>query len=170
MDGENTTIYGDGHSHARSIDSKSHESRNWIKANIAPVINLNLPTGWRVCGENLYAKHSIEYNNLDSYFYVFSIWDERNVCISWDSTKGYSELMDLQVVPELYRGPFDQKVVEGLILNEWKGNECEGFVIRAANEFHYDNFSQNTGKCVRENHVQTDEHWMYQKITKNKLR
>ena len=30
LDGENTTLYSD-HIHARSIDSKHHPSRNWVK-------------------------------------------------------------------------------------------------------------------------------------------
>jgi len=30
MDGENTSLYSD-HSHARSLDSKHHSSRDWLK-------------------------------------------------------------------------------------------------------------------------------------------
>lgn len=32
MDGENTTLYRDG-LHARSLDSRHHPSRNWVKPN-----------------------------------------------------------------------------------------------------------------------------------------
>ena len=36
MDGENTTVYPTGYTHARSVDSKkSHPSRDWLKANAA---------------------------------------------------------------------------------------------------------------------------------------
>ena len=36
-----------------------------------------IPAGWRVCGENMYARHSIAYEDLDSWFYGFSVWDRR---------------------------------------------------------------------------------------------
>ena len=47
----------------------------------------NIPIDWRVCGENLYAKHGIHYskengNELDSFFQMFSVWNERNIHIS----------------------------------------------------------------------------------------
>src|SRR3954452_17456364 len=68
LDGENTTLYADG-LHARSLDSGHHPSRAWIKAlhgRIAPAI----PPGRRVCGENLFPRHSLEYGDLESYFYA----------------------------------------------------------------------------------------------------
>lgn len=58
LDGENTTLYADG-LHARSLDSAHHPSRAWVKAlqgRIGPAI----PQGWRVCGENLYARHWLD--------------------------------------------------------------------------------------------------------------
>ncbi len=82
MDGENTTMYRD-HIHARSIDSKHHPSRNWVKRLHGTFAHL-IPEGWRLCGENMYALHSIAYEQLDSYFYLFSVWDEHNRCLDWD--------------------------------------------------------------------------------------
>ena len=79
-----TTIYRDG-SHARSLDSKNHVSRDWIKS-LQSRIAFDIPDGWRLCGENLFARHSISYTNLDGYFYLFSIWDDSNNCLSWDDT------------------------------------------------------------------------------------
>ena len=35
----------------------------------------------------------------------------------------------------------------------------EGVVVRRVHEFGADDFSKNVVKYVRENHVQTDEHW-----------
>jgi hypothetical protein len=83
-DGENTTLY-QNYLHARSLDYSSHPSRTWLKSFHANFAH-NVPEGWRICGENLYAKHSIKYSNLESYFLVFSIWNEQNVCLSWDDT------------------------------------------------------------------------------------
>ena len=72
LDGENTTLYR-SHSHARSLDSKSHPSRNWLKAFHA-TISYKIPEDVRVCGENVFAQHSIGYGSLTTYFYVFSIF------------------------------------------------------------------------------------------------
>ena len=82
LDGENATIYNDYY-HPRSVIDDGHESRNWLKGNI-PNFQYMIPEGWRVCGESMYAEHSIRYENLDSFFYAFSMWDDDNICISWD--------------------------------------------------------------------------------------
>ncbi|WP_444997397.1 RNA ligase family protein [Aliikangiella sp. IMCC44359] len=84
MDGENATLYKN-HMHARSIDSRHHPSRDWLKKFHASIA-YNIPAGWRICGENLFAQHSIAYKNLSSYFYGFSIWNEDNDCLSWKDT------------------------------------------------------------------------------------
>src|SRR5829696_5384608 len=83
LDGENTTMYADG-LHARSLDSAHHPSRAWVKA-LQGRIGPGIPAGWRVCGENLYARHSIPYEDLDSWFYGFSVWDGED-CLDWDRT------------------------------------------------------------------------------------
>ncbi len=80
MDGENTTLYND-YIHARSIDSRFHPSRAWVKA-LQVQVGYKIPIRWRICGENLYARHSISYNNLPSYFMAFSVWNELNQCLS----------------------------------------------------------------------------------------
>src|SRR5579863_5868310 len=74
MDGENTSLYRD-HSHARSLDSQMHPSRTMLRQMHA-TIKHEIPEGWRICGENLFAKHSIHYSNLPSYFLVFGIYNE----------------------------------------------------------------------------------------------
>jgi hypothetical protein len=73
-DGENTTIYSDGYCHARSLDSAHHPSRSWVKSLASSLVG-SIPEGWRICGENLYARHSISYEALPSYFMVFGIYD-----------------------------------------------------------------------------------------------
>ena len=83
MDGENTSLYPD-YLHARSTDSKDHPSRSVIRS-IHGAIRHEIPRGWRLCGENLYARHSIAYR-LKSYFQLFAIFDDSNHCLSWDDT------------------------------------------------------------------------------------
>ena len=45
----------------------------------------------------------------------------------------------------------------------------EGIVVRPATAFHYGHFEIYTGKYVRANHVQTDEHWRTQVLARNVL-
>ena len=61
IDGENSNLYTD-YFHARSIDSRHHESRSWVKAFHARIAH-DIPKNWRLCGENMYAKHSIHYKH-----------------------------------------------------------------------------------------------------------
>ena len=167
-DGENTTMYND-FIHARSIDSPHHPSRDWVK-NFWAKIRYELPDGWRICGENLYAQHSIIYENLKSYFYGFSMWNERNRCLGWDDTLAYFDILGITPVEEIYRGPFDEKVIRALYDSKRDWATCEGYVVRLAGEFDYRDFKQSVAKFVRKGHVQTTKHWMRgQRIKPNGL-
>lgn len=162
MDGENTTI-GPGYVHARSVDSRPHPSRTWVRA-LAGRLWPDLPAGMRVCGENLYARHSLGYDDLPSYFLVFNIWqDER--CLDWDSTREWATLLELSCVPELYRGPFPE--LDALV--RIRRENSEGFVVRTARGFECSQFGTHVAKWVRAGHVQTDQHWMNQTVTPNRL-
>jgi hypothetical protein len=168
MDGENTNMYSD-HIHARSIDSRHHPSRNWVK-NLHGKIAWEIPEGWRICGENLYAKHTIKYENLEDYFLVFSIWDARNYCLSWEETVQYAGMLGLKTVPVLYEGLWDTKTIEAMYPGTLFGDPCEGFVVRIAGEFPFSMFRKSVGKYVRKNHVQTHGHWMHTQLEKNELK
>lgn len=167
MDGENTTLYND-YIHARSIDGRSHPSRDWVKQ-FWSGISADIPESWRVCGENLYAKHSISYDSLPTYFMGFSIWNERNVCLGWDETLEWFSLMGVTPVPVLYDGIFDEKVIRSLWNSkDWEKNE--GYVVRLADSFGYGEFRHKAAKFVRKGHVQTAKHWMYgQQVERNLL-
>lgn len=158
MDGENTTMYSD-HIHARSVDSGNHPSRNWVK-NFWGSIAHDIPEKWRVCGENLYAVHSIRYDTLPTYFMGFSVWNEKNMCLSWDETLEWFGLLGITPVPTIYRGIFDEKKIRGIQLN--KANQ-EGYVVRVTSSFDYSQFRTVVGKYVRKDHVQTVKHWMHGK-------
>jgi len=165
MDGENSSLYKD-YIHARSLDSADHISRHWLKG-VWGNMKHNIPQGWRICGENLYAKHSIFYDNLPSYFMVFSIWNEKNECLSVTETLEWCELLGLEFVPILYQGIFDLEFVKNFKIDTEKQ---EGFVMRIMDGFHYDDFHKFVVKWVRSNHVQTNNHWMNEKLVKNLLK
>lgn len=164
LDGENTSMYRDG-VHARSIDSKHHPSRDWVKR-LQGTIGYQIPEGFRLCGENMFARHSIAYEDLASYFYVFSIWDDTNTCLSWEETKEWASLLGVQVVPTLYEGPWDEERIRGLTFDT---DKVEGYVVRTARAFSYADFSDHIAKWVRTGHVQTDEHWMHGPVVPNGL-
>jgi hypothetical protein len=166
MDGENTTMYRD-YIHARSLTSENHSSRDRVKAIHASIAH-DIPEGWRICGENLYAKHSIKYDDLRSYFLVFSIWDENNVCLPWNETVNWSFLLGLETVETLYTGPYSEKAVRESYLPYDKGNE--GYVVRLHGSFHYSQFRKSVAKYVRKDHVHTHGHWMRQAIEPNQLK
>lgn len=98
MDGENTTLTSDK-CHARSENSNNHPSRNWVKG-LWGSIKHDIPKDFRICGENLFAKHSIHYTNLPTYFMIYSIWD-KDYCFDWEETNYYCDLLNLQTVKVL---------------------------------------------------------------------
>lgn len=184
LDGEATTLYPDGYMHARSRDYSPHPSRNWIK-NLQAQLQIDIPENWRVCGENVYAFHSILYTDLPTYFFVYGIYDENNICISWHEVEGYCEMMGLQTVPVLYQGLWEDRP-------EWVGKgtfptygatteshfsfpdtfapcEAEGYVVRLADGFPYEDFRFCCAKWVRKNHVQTDVYWLSRPVFPNLL-
>lgn len=165
MDGENTTMY-DTYIHARSLDSRHHDSRSWVK-NLHHSIKHLIPKGWRICGENLYAKHALHYTNLTSYFMVFAIFDDHDTMLSFEDTLEWCELLSLDHVPVLYRGPWDTALVRNINVDT---NTSEGYVVRLASAFSCEDFSTSVAKWVRKGHVQADQtHWMYSEITPNIL-
>lgn len=146
LDGENTTMYSD-HIHARSVDSRHHPSRDWVKMFWAQRRFL-IPEGYRICGENVYAQHSIRYDNLESYFYGFSVWDKSNVALDWDETIQYFENLQIEPVPVLYRGKFDLKILEDLA-KSMDTSIHEGFVVRTTGRVPYSEFDTKFAKWVR---------------------
>jgi hypothetical protein len=168
MDGENTSMYND-YMHARSLDSKSDETRHWIK-NYHAKISWQIPEGWRFCTENLCIKHSIKYNDLDHYCMLFSVWDENNNCLPWKDTQEWAALLDMTMVPTLYEGVYDEKLIKNLFSTTLGENEMEGYVVRMASGFKYKDFSRNVAKFVREGHVTTSHHWKRQILEYNGLK
>jgi hypothetical protein len=164
MDGECFSLYVDG-LHARSLDSKHHPSQSWIKAKHAELQGY-IPYRFRICGENMYAKHSIGYDNLDSYFYIFSIWNGDH-CMDWEYTVQWAEHYKLSTPHVFWIGIFDEEKLRKMTSSIAKNQE--GYVIRNHSSFKFKDFQRNVAKWVRPNHVQTDIHWS-KNWTKNELK
>ena len=178
LDGENTTMNRVG-IHARSLDSKGHWSRERVKQLYNEQIRWKLHMEdqykeiHRICGENMQAKHSIHYTEMEAWFYCFGIFDRRNVCYSWDDMNIICDELGLKTAPLLWRGIFSWS---SFAHNDHYtgvsklGGIQEGYVIRLADEFHYDDYGTSVAKFVRENHVTTDEHWMFSSSVENELK
>jgi hypothetical protein len=165
MDGENTSIYCD-HIHARSIDGLGHVSQHWVK-NLYGTIRHDIPMGWRVCGENLFATHSLSYHALPSYFLAFSVWNDVNRCLSWDDSLEWFALLNLLPVRVLYRGVYDEAKIKTL-WDQSLTETREGYIVRLADAFDYARFRQSVAKFVRPDHVQTSHNWK-RTLQKNSL-
>lgn len=163
LDGSNTAITKDGvygRSHAdftkNPWDVKSWEIHQRIKNDLSEDLF--------IFGEGMYGIHSIEYQNLKSYFYLFGVRDN-NIWVSWESVEEYAFLLDLPTVPVLFKGQVQsvkelKELTESLVSQPSAlGGQREGIVVRNADMFHNDDFAENVMKWVRESHVKTDSHW-----------
>jgi RNA ligase len=163
LDGENTCIKSDG------VYARSHAAPTvnpWAK-NMLPIwerLKYDLDD-LEIFGENLYGIHSIEYEHLPDYFFVFAI-RQGDFWLSWEEVCSYCFLLDLKVVPVILIGTIINPIkavpniiAEQLALGSAFGGVCEGYVFRNKTSFHIDDFSKNVLKYVRKNHVQTDTHW-----------
>lgn len=164
MDGENTTLYSD-YLHSRSLDAPSHLSQSWVRE-FHSKIKHEIPEGWRICGENMFAKHSIYYNDLETYFFGFSVWTDKNVCLPWWETLDWFYFIGIEPVNVLYHGPGSMEIVNEVI-SELDLTRQEGIVIRSVCGFNYDQFGEYVCKWVRRNHNQTSQ---WDETIKNDLR
>lgn len=118
-----------------------------------------------IYGEDLAARHSIDYNlPMDQTYKVFQI-REGDDFLSWQDAQTIARQLSLQVVPTLFQGQFKSiKDITAWFEAEIQkpsefGPQREGFVMFTPGGFPASEFSQNVCKYVRKNHVQTDEHW-----------
>lgn len=126
-------------------------------------------------GENLYAIHSIEYKNIEDYFFVFAA-RIKDVWLAWDEVDFYAHLFDFPTVPvldkqqvkDLTQDSLEKRVIalaqeESVFgaLDPITRLDCtrEGVVCRNIDEFTTIDFQHNVFKYVRKGHVKTDIHW-----------
>jgi len=158
MDGGNVSLYPD-YFHARSKDSGTHAWDTLAKS-LWSRVRFDIPKGWRISGESMYARRSVAYENLEAPVYIIGIWNEKNNLISWDETEEWAKLIGLPTVPVLYRGTnYDEAVTAwGKVYNT---DNAEGFVVRDAGEFSYDEFGSHIAKWVRSDHIRTSASWRH---------
>lgn len=155
LDGECTSLYQ--HTlHARSFEYASRVDRDRIKALHAGFCS-DIPETFRICGENLWGRHSIAYEDLPTFFFAFSVWNGLT-CLSWDESLEWFSLLGLQHVPVLYEGPYDEMHLRDFALR-LNFDKQEGYVVRPRRAFKLREFPYCVGKYVRAEHVRTQAHW-----------
>lgn len=183
MDGSNTSLEKDGCYARTHSGPPTHPSFDGLKALHAQV-RYKIPEGIQLFGEWCYARHSIEYSELPSYFMLFNVrvFDGilHNELIShwasWEEVEMWAEEIGVPTVPLLFKGKINSaqelEVKVNSFMNQTSacGGIREGVVARVQQEFDDEHFSTCVLKCVRANHVQTSEHWKDQEIIKNKLK
>ena len=167
LDGGNCSIYR-GNVYARTTTNEaSHPSFGPVKQLASQIASL-VPDEYQLFGENMFGIHSITYDKLSSYFYLFAAFDTKSKqFLPWDSLVSLAESLDVPTVPRRYRGTLGTpKQLENWIKTEMKQkSSCglstcpEGFVVRLAKEFDLKQFETSVAKYVREGHVQTDATW-----------
>lgn len=135
-----------------------------------------LPPHLMPIGEDLYGVHSIEYDALPDTFFLFHVLDRHADNIgtentagdefwAWNAVEVFADMYGLRTVPVRFKGRFDSMdaITNWFMAEIGKpsayGPSCEGFVMRSADHFAFEDFCTNMCKFVRANHVQTDEHW-----------
>ena len=173
MDGSNVCLETNAVFARSHGGAPNHPSFDLLKAYHASVKHL-IPERTQVFGEWLYARHSIGYTELPNYLAVFGV-REGHLWLSWEEVILWAEELRVPTVPVLQHccleRPEDlQSMVEGLAkMPSACGGEREGVVVRNSGIFPRHLFDKNVAKWVRQNHVQTDEHWKSQQIVRNGL-
>jgi len=167
LDGGNTTLKPFIGIFARSHSTPtSCETFDYIKnVHFFPKQHLMNET-YEYCGENLFAIHSIEYENLKDYFYLFNIYDKKtNEWLSFDEVILEANKLNFETVPILFKGKIESiswlnKFLDDEIKkSSFVGGKREGFVVRINKRIKDNEFQKKIGKYVRKGHVQTDTHW-----------
>ena len=166
LDGENNAInHYDVFARSHGAPTRSPWTRNiWDNDGILWQIKDKIGETEVVYGENLFGEHSIKYNKLTNYWYIFAVTNG-DIWYSWDDVRTVADILKQPYVPILWRGIlYEENDLKRLIdkfMSEPStyGVEKEGCVIRVVDEFPFDDFSKYVCKWVRPNHVQTGEHW-----------
>lgn len=161
LDGENTSLYGD-YMHARSLDSLiDDEGRRWVET-FMKVRQSHFINDMVILGENMFYKHTVEYDDLESYFYGFSIRTNQ-LFLDWALTTRVFKKMDIKHPKVIYKGIYDKDAILEAFrdYDDSKNNRCEGFVVRNSDIFRMPNFSSNVAKFVKSSFVLPDQHWRH---------
>jgi len=133
---------------------------NWARLNEERI--MSIPVGWIIYGELMFARHHIYYDQLPSYFLCFNVWNGEEFIPK--------ENQPFQTVPTLYRG--NELTME--MLDKWAFEKSVYSSENLREGVYVKNYKhQLLGKLVRAEFMkeldEDEDHWMMQKLVKNKL-
>lgn len=163
IDGGNTTLYN-GDVYARSVTMPA--SDGWFAMVKKHHAWKTYGVEKRFIGEDIYGVHSIEYDAVaqEDTFQLFAVVQDR-MFLDWDTVCRLANEYSMCLAPVVFDGVIETvEELKQIMLDVLKkpsalGGECEGSVVRVAEAFHEDAFSECVAKIVRPDHVQTDQHW-----------
>ena len=89
--------------YARSINAEaSHASFGPIKQ-LAAEISYSIPSSIQLFGENMFGVHSLEYDRLESFLYIFAALESDSHWLSWDHVTELANEASVPMVPLLTR-------------------------------------------------------------------
>ena len=80
----------------------THPSFGPIKQ-LASQLSYLVPDNIHLYGENMFGVHSIEYDGLRSYFYLFAALEDGSRWLSWDKVVEIADEVDVPMVPVVAR-------------------------------------------------------------------
>lgn len=166
MDGSNVTLCN-GEVYARStMVPSAHAWHGMVRKHHAWKTN-DLGPDYKICGEDMYAIHSIEYDGFreSETFRVFNIL-YKDTWLSFDDRAKICQALDLKMAPVwVINAEFEKEkdlskwLAANMKLGSKLGPDNEGFVVQTMDAFSREDFQLNVAKYVRAGHVQTDQHW-----------
>lgn len=177
MDGSNVCMTKDA-VFARSHNGPpQHPSFDPLKA-LHATIKQRFCENTAYFGEWCYARHSITYKALPSYFLLFAVRiEDENRWLSWNEVLDLAQYAGFSTVPVLWQGKLTRNL-EAIVEDQLRLNpqgkceaepELEGIVVRSVVGWEAPSTEHHIAKWVRANHVQTDVHWKRQEIIRNGL-
>ena len=144
---------------------------NWFYSHADSLNKLKEILKFNPCiyGEWMYARHSVDYDQLPDYFIAFDIYDlEEKRFININDYREVLEEMGISVVPLLHQGSVDEKTLLSLRDGDATFSSTEkreGIYIRIVNK---KGFVSKRYKMVRDGFIQ-GEHWNKKKLVRNRI-
>lgn len=168
MDGECTSIYPNGYTHARSTNStKNFPYQAHIKR-FASEIGYKIPAGYRLCGENMTVAHKVQYDSELPLFLGFSVW-KGTKCLSWQDTKDIFFELGIEPVEVIWEGIITEESVSKLWRN-FDRTKSEGVVFRLTDSLEFNAFENSAFKLVRGDFDTDDNLWNPKSPKFNKIK
>ncbi len=87
--------------YARTVGNEAtHASFGPIKQ-LAAEFSYTISSNMQLFGENMFGVHSIEYDNLESSFYVFAVLEDGSHWLAWDHVTELANEISVPTVPVL---------------------------------------------------------------------